>query len=64
MPEWQAGQRYFQGQPVTPQGLAQTVANGNQQQKELAALQRVVFEKSAVLAVTKARQPPVNQQGA
>ena len=53
---WQPGQRYFQGRAVNPQVLAHSLASTNQRQQELAALQRAVFDKPAVLVAFKAPQ--------
>lgn len=52
----QAGQRYFQGQEVTKQVLAHIFVAANQQQKELAALQRAILDKHTTLVNTKARE--------
>ena len=52
----QPGQRYFQGQEVTKQVLANIFVNANQQQKDLAALQRAALDKHTVLVNTHARE--------
>lgn len=52
----QPGQRYFQGQEVTKQVLAQIFVGANQQQKELAALQRAVLDRNTPLVNTQARE--------
>lgn len=52
----QAGQRYFQGQEITKQLLAQVFVKANQQQKELAALQRALLDKHTALVNIKARE--------
>lgn len=52
----QAGQRYFQGQEVTKQVLANIFVSANQQQKQLAALQRSILDKHTMLVNTKARE--------
>ena len=51
----QPGHRYFQGQEITKQLLDSIYVNANQQQKELAAIQRAIFDKHTALVNTKAR---------
>lgn len=52
----QPGLRYFQGQEVTKQVLAHIFVSANQQQKELAALQRAIHDKNTMLVNTSARE--------
>ena len=52
----QAGQRYFQGQEVNKQVLAQIFVSANLQQKELAALQRAILDKNTMLVNTRSRE--------
>ena len=52
----QAGLRYFQGQEVTKQVLANIFVSANQQQKQLAALQRAILDEHTMLVNIKARE--------
>ena len=51
----QSGQRYFQGQEITKQVLDKVFVNENQQQRELAALQRALYDKHTTFVNIKAR---------
>jgi len=51
----QPGLRYFQGQEVTKQVLAGIFVSANQQQKELAAIQRSVLDRNTEFVNIKAR---------
>lgn len=52
----QPGLRYFQGQEVTKQVLANIFVSANQQQKQLAALQRAILDEHTMLVNIKARE--------
>lgn len=51
----QAGQRYFQGQEITKQLPGNIFVSANQQQKELSALQRALYDKHTMFVNIKAR---------
>ncbi len=51
----QPGQRYFQGREITKQLLDHVYVNANQQQKELAVLQRAIHDRNTILVNIKAR---------